>query len=407
MTKKVLHVLSQRPALTGSGVTLDALVFHAGQAGWEQEAVVGIPAGDQPPEVADLPRTKIHPLIFGQGRLPFAVPGMSDIMPYKSTRFSKMTRGQIEVYRRGFNAHLQKVIEAFRPDIIHSHHVWLVSSWLKQISPDIPVVTHCHATGLRQMQLCPHLADTVVQGCRQNDHFAVLHKRNAEDLARALDIPDSKISIVGAGFREDLFHANGRPLPEDINPELVYVGKYSRAKGLPWLLDAFSKLLPQYPKLRLHVAGSGDSKEAAELRARMQALAPNVVLHGQLSQTDLAELMRKSKVMVLPSFYEGLPLVLVEARACGLQIVATALEGIDNELAPHFESDIELVPLPRLENIDQPHQDDQDKFVDDLVGAIDRALSKNLLQAGSLEHFSWKSVFTRVQEIWKRLLADN
>ena len=52
--RRVLHVLSQRPSLTGSGITLDALVRLAGKAGWEQEAAVGVPAGGPPAEVGGL-----------------------------------------------------------------------------------------------------------------------------------------------------------------------------------------------------------------------------------------------------------------------------------------------------------------------------------------------------------------
>ncbi len=51
----IFHVLSQRPSLTGSGITLDALVRHADVAGWDQHAVVGMPAEDPHPEVERLP----------------------------------------------------------------------------------------------------------------------------------------------------------------------------------------------------------------------------------------------------------------------------------------------------------------------------------------------------------------
>ena len=54
----------------------------------------------------------------------------------------------------------------------------------------------------------------------------------------------------------------------------------------------------------------------------MLSMAPAVTLHGQLNQPQLAVLMRRCGVCVLPSFYEGLPLVLIEAAACGCRIVA-------------------------------------------------------------------------------------
>ena len=56
--------------------------------------------------------------------------------------------------------------------------------------------------------------------------------------------------------------------------------------------------------------------------------------------------MRRSTVCVLPSFYEGLPLVLVEALACGCRLVATDLPGVVDELAPRIGAALELVELP-------------------------------------------------------------
>ncbi|MBU0754771.1 MAG: glycosyltransferase family 4 protein, partial [Planctomycetes bacterium] len=77
--KKVLHLLSQRPSLTGSGITMDALVRSASQAGWRVEVVVGVPGEAPYPEVGGLPREKIHSLRFEEGELDFPVPGMSDV----------------------------------------------------------------------------------------------------------------------------------------------------------------------------------------------------------------------------------------------------------------------------------------------------------------------------------------
>ena len=132
---RVLHVLAQRPGLTGSGVTLDALVRHAGDAGWEQAAIVGVPTDGLAPQVGELPASRIRALPFDTDQLPFPVPGMSDVMPYRSTRYSEMTPDQLDAYRGAWREHLAKAIEVFRPDVIHSHHVWLVTGLLRDLAP--------------------------------------------------------------------------------------------------------------------------------------------------------------------------------------------------------------------------------------------------------------------------------
>ncbi len=404
---KVLHLLSQRPSLTGSGITLDAMVRHAA-ARWEQRVVVGAPNDDPAPEIGGLGADHIHPLAFGAGRLPFPVPGMSDVMPYPSTVFGAMTDREIEIYRSGWRRHLATVIDAFQPDVIHSHHVWLMSSLVKDIAPDTPVVTQCHATGLRQMVLIPSLADEVRAGCARNDAFVVLHRGHAEDLARILGVPETRIHVVGAGYRADLFHGQGRDPAR--TPALLYIGKYSAAKGLPWLLDAFERLIPQHPNLRLHIAGDGSGAEAESLRERMTAMAPKIVLHGQVTQTELAQLMRRSTVCVLPSFYEGLPLVLVEALACGCRLVATDLPGVVDELAPRLGAALELVELPAMAGVDTPVEDELPGFVDRLEAGLQRALDGPPLgdptetMPETLAAFTWGAVFGRVERVWRSVI---
>ena len=405
--KRVLHILSQRPLFTGSGMTLDALVRHAASSGWEQCVVVGTPAENPHPQVGGLGRKQIHPLLFDTPELSFHLPGMSDVMPYPSTRFSGMTGTQLNAYRKAWKIHLRKVISDFRPTIIHAHHIWIVASLLKDIAPEIPVLNHCHATGLRQMQLCPRLAQEVKKKCARNEAFLALHQGLADEIAANLKIDAGRIHIVGAGYREDIFKMDTQTSRE--KHALLYIGKCSAAKGLPWLLDAVEHLQSRIPDLRLHVAGSGAGKESEDLIEHMRKMSPIVRYHGQLSQTELAELMLRSAICVLPSFYEGLPLVLVEALACGCRLVASDLPGIRAQLRPHLNFALDTVPLPRLERVDAPQKEDLPAFVANLETSIEGALAKappasrsqELQQA--LAPFRWESVFQRVEAVWEDL----
>jgi glycosyltransferase involved in cell wall biosynthesis len=409
MAGKVLHVLSQRPSLTGSGITLDSMVDIAREAGWDQHAVVGSPASNPAPNVGGLPHGSISPLLFDSSPLNFPIPGMSDVMPYPSTRFSSMPEARLKVYADSWRRHLGGVIDHFKPDIIHSHHIWLLSSIIKDVAPDTPVITHCHATGLRQMTLCPHLADRVTQGCSRNEQFAVLHGEHAEKLSEVLHLPTRRIHLVGAGYDERVFHAECRSGPENRN--IIYAGKFSHAKGLPWLLDAMKNLTQKHSDLTLHVAGSGAGAQSEDLRERMISMSPTVVLHGQLTQIALADLMRRCKICVLPSFHEGLPLALVEAFACGCRIVSTRLPGVEDGLAPSLGAALDLVSIPRLEDADIPLDRDIPAFVEELTDTLDMALNAPAVDTASaafsrsLAPFTWRAVFERVEKIWKTAIG--
>jgi glycosyltransferase involved in cell wall biosynthesis len=230
----------------------------------------------------------------------------------------------------------------------------------------------------------------------------VQHRGLIGELTGALGIDGDRVRVVGAGYREDLFHARGR---QETGPALAYVGKYAHAKGLPWLLDAYGNLRREFRDLPLHVVGSGAGTEAEALKERMQG-QPGVVLHGQLPQPELAEVLRRASVFVMPSFYEGVPLVLVEALACGCWPVANRLPGIVDQMSGLGEA-LELVPLPGLTGPDRPEPSDLPAFVENLTAATRRALARPPLGdpenvfPGMLDAFRWGSVFSRVEAAWK------
>lgn len=401
MSTRILHLLSQKPGWTGSGIALDAMVRAAADRDWDQYAAVGVSADDPPPVVGDLQQDRISPLVFETESLPFALPGMSDVMPYRSSRFSALTREEVGRYFAAWMDHVRRAIARFRPQIIHSHHVWVMSSLLKSLDSSIPVVTHCHGTGFRQMELCPALAEEVREGCSRNEAFVVLHRGHAVSLQRELHIDDHRISVVGSGFRQEIFHDRGRA---EVGPVVTYAGKLSRAKGLPWLIKAVDKLATDRPDIVLNIAGSGSGPEADAIRRQIDR-SDHVVYHGQIDQEALAALFRESAVFALPSFYEGLPLVLVEAAACGCRLVATSLPGVVEELEPQLDEVLDIVPLPRLQAVDQPVAADLPAFVDNLAAALEASLDQPAVTGASrfVAGMSWEAVFERIERLWIQL----
>ena len=403
---RVLFVLSQRPELTGSGITLDALVREAVAAGHEPRVVCGIPAGEPVPAVGGLPPENIESVTFGDGGdLPFPVPGMSDVMPYASTIWSTMSNAMLAQYREVWRVALAAAVAKYRPEVVHCNHLWLMSSLASDAVGSLPSLAHCHATGLRQMKLCPDLRDEVVHGLRGHRRFAVLHADHARLVGEILGVADERLVEVGAGYREDLFHTRRAAPDVDRRGHLLYVGKFAAAKGLPNLLDACTMSWSAGEVFILHVAGDGTGTEAEAIRARMTDLAPRVVLHGRLDQPALADLVRRCAALVLPSFYEGLPLVLAEARACGCRVVSTALTGVVEQLAPALGDDLVLVDLPRLTGPDTPRAEDLPEFTRKLAAAVQAAVTAGprTPDPADLAPFTWNAVFRRVEAVWREM----
>ena len=407
MPHRILHILSQRPSHTGSGTTLDAMVRHANAAGYEQHVIVGVPLDDASPQVGELPADHIHPLAFGEPPLDFPLPGMSDVMPYPSSRFSELTDEQVHAYRRRWREHLSDVIARVQPDLVHSHHVWMLSGMIRDVATRTPVATHCHGTGLRQLKQCPRFVGKVQAGCRRNDHFFALHPQQADEIARRLNIPPQRVTVVGAGYREDVFHAQAPATGSRArsNSSLVYAGKLSHAKGVPQLLDAVASLTSEWSDLHLHIAGGGAGDEADVIVRRIEQLSSHVTWHGQLSPAELADLLRSASVFVLPSFYEGLPLVVAEAIACGCRVVATDLPGT-RHIAGQLGDVVQLVRPPEMESVDRPRAAALPAFCQELSAAIVRAVHRehDFDAAKLAAPFTWGEVFGCIESVWCGLL---
>ena len=108
---------------------------------------------------------------------------------------------------------------------------------------------------------------------------------------------------------------------------IVYVGRLVESKGLVELVDAFRRLARRDPRYRLAIVGQGPMKEQLVALAAEDGLAGRIALPGGLPHEAVAEWISASDLLVLPSWSEGYPNVLVEAHACGRPVVATDVGG--------------------------------------------------------------------------------
>jgi glycosyltransferase involved in cell wall biosynthesis len=406
---KILHILSQRPERTGSGIYLQAVIREAARKGHQNFLLAGIPANSAP-RLDMIGPDRCRFVHFEGEDLPFPVVGMSDVMPYRSTRFSDLTPQEVEAYENSFSDKLLESFEAFGPDLINSHHLWLMTATAKRLFPDTPIVTTCHGTELRQSINCPQLMKRVRPAIRKINAVMALSRPQKKEIRTLLRLPASSIHVVGGGYDDTLFSAEKKPTPSPV--EILYAGKLSQAKGVPWLLKSLRKLtaLPW----RLHLAGGGSGREKAQCLELAQSLGDRVVVHGTLDHRELAGLMKRTHLFVLASYFEGLPLVLLEALASGCRIVATALPGSKEVLGQAGNRFVCLIDLPPLKTVDAPFAKDEERLEIALAEAIrqqivdahktsqiDMALVKHVT-----DHYTWPEVFKRVEAVYQTALND-
>jgi glycosyltransferase involved in cell wall biosynthesis len=405
---KILHLLSQRPDSTGSGIYVQAMIRESASQGFDNYLVAGLCSSGCNENVCIKSDRSLF-LNFNNADVSFSIPGMSDVMPYDSSRFRDLSEENLNEYETAFSMLLKKAVELFKPDIIHSHHLWIVSSLTRRLFPHVPLVTSCHGSDLRQFQNCKHLQGKVLQGCREIDFVMALSQAQKDEIVSLYDIAADKIIVIGAGYNDTFFYPTQKPDPEPV--QLIYAGKLSNAKGVPWLLRALASI--RFPEWQLHLVGSGSGEEKEYCLKLTEKLGDKVIVHGALPQESLAKILRQSHILVLPSFFEGLPLVILEGLACGCRIVATDLPGV-KELMGNTDADfINLVPTPRLRFIDQPYSEDEMLFEQQLGEALKQQIDSAVSFANidfspiqdTLDAYTWTGIFNKVKQVYMKCLS--
>lgn len=242
-----------------------------------------------------------------------------------------------------------------------------------------------------------------------------------QDILRAYPSVDpAKVHVVHNGIDIEEWSPNPETsalTSRGIDPEaptIVFVGRITRQKGLPYFLRAVRDLPSEYQVVLC--AGAPDTPEiAAEVDALVGELARdrgNVhLITEMLPRHELTQILTHATTFVCPSVYEPLGIVNLEAMACGIPVVASATGGI-----PEVVDDGTTGYLVELDQLDDGTGTpvDPDRYVTDLTDALVRMVSdpQRARQMGeasrrrAAEHFSWTSIAERTLEVYRTVLAQ-
>ena len=164
-----------------------------------------------------------------------------------------------------------------------------------------------------------------------------------------------KFIVARLGVDATLFSPLPRKLP-DGTFEILCVGRLTPAKGQHLLIDAVDRLLQQGRRVRLRLVGNGPDDSSLRACAGRLASPESVVFEGAVNQDRIRGIYATADVFCLPSFAEGLPVVLMEAMAMEIPCVSTNIagipelvrDGIDGLLVPASDLDALVDALARL-----------------------------------------------------------
>jgi starch synthase len=241
-----------------------------------------------------------------------------------------------------------------------------------------------------------------------------------KDILRAYpQIDPAKVSVVHNGIDLDAFQAaNNADLvrANGVDPDkrsVVFVGRITQQKGLPYLLKA-ARELPSDVQLVL-CAGAPDTpqilQEVTDLVEELRKVRDNVIwVEKHLSRAELIAILSAATVFACPSIYEPLGIVNLEAMACSIPVVATATGGIP-EVVAHNETGL-LVEIEQLQDGSGKPLDEK-KFVADFASALNQMLANPQIaefgKAGRKrveDHFSWESIAEQTLSVYRGAIEN-
>ena len=312
-------------------------------------------------------------------------------------------------------------------DLVHSH-TWYANhaGHLASLLHDVPHVISAHSLE----PLRPWKAEQLGGGYALSSWvertayesaaaiIAVSHGMRADILRSYPQIDPDRVRVVHNGIdselwspqRDDAVLAQHGIDPD--RPSVVFVGRITRQKGLPYLLRAVEQLPPEVQVVLC--AGAPDTPEIqAEVEGLIAGLRRDrdgvVWIAEMLPRADVIAILTAGTVFVCPSVYEPLGIVNLEAMACGLPVVGTATGGI-----PEVVADGEtgwLVPIEQVQD-GTGTPVDPDRYVADLAAALTEAVSDpaRARQRGesgrqrAVAEFSWTSIAERTLEVYRSVV---
>ena len=387
---KILHVLAQLPIKTGSGVYFTNVIEGLKKFDVEQAAVYATT-----PEYDFNFLDEKFEVEFQGKDISFPIVGMSDIMPYENTLYKNMTTEMLKTWQEAFRKKLEIAKKEFKPDVVITHHLWILSSIV------------CDNTDIRQAEKNPAMKDKYVKSLGKLDKILALSGGVIEGISNIYSYPEDKIVNIGAGYNEKIFYPVEKYEKQSI-VKILYAGKFDESKGFYELIKAFGLLEKKDNNVELELIGNLKEED----RPRVEALvgdSKKIKIYNAVDQAHLGEIMRHKDIFILPSYFEGLGLIAVEALGSGLRVVATEIEGLIEFLGDKINNSeiIEYIAMPTIYDTDKAVEEEKPAFVNRIVGALElmiertreqREIPAKLLE--EIEHHSWKR---KIEIIYKLL----
>ena len=182
-----------------------------------------------------------------------------------------------------------------------------------------------HGSDINMHAKNPARACQIKKAANNSEGIISVSKALADELVK-IGVNENKIKVIYNGVNHETFKDN---LPKTFEGDyLLYVGNLKQSKGVMELLEGFALISPAHSALQLVFAGNGPMLNELKTKAIDLKISEKVKFLGTVNHSELPSIIGNAKLLVLPSYNEGVPNVVLEAMACGTPSVATDVGGI-------------------------------------------------------------------------------
>lgn len=375
-TMKILHIITQKPNSTGSGIYMSGMIKGFKKMGYNQGVIAGIDVDD--PKECFGEDIKFYPITYNTKEVPFSVVGMSDVMPYNSTLYKNMSEDMVLKLKDAFKKRIDEAIKDIKPDLVICHHLYLITAFVRESIKDIPVVGICHGTCLKQFQSNELKSSYIKNNICNLDMIFSLHNEQKKEIEDIFNLSEDKVYTLGSGYDENIFF--DKEIDNDII-NITFAGKICRLKGMESLIKSLNYISYKKDIIKINIVGDGSNeKEFNSIKKLSEESKFDIKFLGKVKQNELAEILRKTHIFMLPSFFEGLPLVVIEALASGCTVITTDIPGVSEWIGEYINTSgkIKYINLPEMRKIAEPFENELPEFEKSLGIEIDKMINSIL-----------------------------
>jgi len=216
--------------------------------------------------------------------------------------------------------------EGWIPDIIHAHvYSEGVPAVMLGKFHGIPVIISEHFSSFPRGMIRGFERLKAIFAMN-NANLIITVSNNLIEHLRLFGIKN-RFKVILNAFDTRFFYPSSKKRNRKIK-RFLFVGSLIPVKGIPYLLESVATLKEKRKDFILDIIGDGIYREKYEEYANELGVRDAVIFYGLKTKKDIAQFMRNADFFVLPSIWENLPCVLIEAMACGLPVIATKVGGV-------------------------------------------------------------------------------